>query len=84
MSKYLKCDMNENVFVFFVGFFFLQTRLVLVELLTASQPQQCCSCVVRMDPPGRNCLFQPVVPYEQQVRKKEKTKLHIEGLQGEG
>lgn len=64
--------------------FFLQTRLVFVELLTASQPQQCCSCVVRMDPPERNCLFQPLVPYEQQVRKKEKTKLHIKGLQGEG
>lgn len=78
MSKYPKC------ICFFLLFFFLQTRSVLVEFLTASQPQQCCSCVVRMDPPERNCLFQPVVPYEQQVRKKEKTKLHIEGLQGEG
>lgn len=79
MSKW---DMNECVSAFLLGFFLPQTRLVPVELLTASQQQQCFSCVVRMDPPKRNCMFQSVVPYGQQVRKKEKTKLHIEGLWG--
>lgn len=55
----------------FRPFFSLQSRLVFVELLAASQPEQRRSSAVGMDPTEQNRLFQPVVQYEKQVRQKE-------------